>query len=301
MTVNSTQGPDSIRQLTVDNLRHPSAEIEAELVRLRIEQGRAQCESRATTEVRRPVSQDLFSGVAGLPEIHSGELTRDTLAAGILHHGAILVRGLYQAHHLARLQTLAAAQEDANREDTSPLGCTPHTLFELLEIYGDCGLLSVVGEYLGGEPVMFAERAKLRHHRAERDKYSAIPWHQDANFFGEGSYAINCWAAVTPCGADNPGLGIIPRRAEGRVGWREEDGIAPLDYGHSLPEGLLEELSAGKPPVFPVMEPGDALLFDEMTVHQTALKRWELREQVVTISWFFQACGFPGWGTPLAI
>jgi hypothetical protein len=68
--------------------------------------------------------------------------------------------GLYQSHHLTGLQALAAAQEDANREDTSPLGCTPHTLFELLEIYGDCGLLPVVGEYLGGEPVMFAERAK---------------------------------------------------------------------------------------------------------------------------------------------
>ncbi len=189
----------------------------------------------------------------------------------------------------------------ANQGDTGVLGCSTSTLFELLDIYRECGLLRVVSDYLDGEPLMFGERAKLRHHRAERDKYAAIPWHQDVNFFGKQSGAVNCWAAVTPCGRDNPGLDIIPWHPEERLGWDEADGLAPLDYGRGMPEGLLEEITARYPPVKVELEPGDAVLFDEMTVHQTALQRWERREQLVTISWFFRAAGFPDWGTPLLV
>ena len=122
----------------------------------------------------------------------------------------------------------------------------------------------------------------------KRDAFAAIPWHQDVNFFGHKSYALNCWAAVSACGEDNPCLGIIPQRTEARHGW-EGPGLAPLDYGKRMPEGTLEALTKDTPAAYPVLQPGDAVLFDEMTVHGTASRPWKVKEQVVAISWFFAA------------
>jgi len=292
---------DRIGELSQKNRETCAAGLEQDLLDLRMSCGETLLEKRRAADPSRPDFPDLFPKDTGLPEIFAGDLTTGALAAGILFHGGLLVRGMYSQEQVQRLQILADQQEEANRGDTGPLGCTAHTLFELLEVYRECGLLDVVTEYLDGEPLMFGERAKLRHHRAERDKYSAIPWHQDVNFFGRMSYGINCWAAITPCGRDNPGLEIIPWRTEQRLGWDEGNGIAPLDYGRAMPEELFTEVTRLHPPVHVELEPGDAIFFDEMTVHQTALKRWQLREQIVTISWFFRASGFPEWGTPLAV
>lgn len=291
----------AIRALSDQNRLASSPEIEAELVRLRIEAGRALLHRGNPGMTVQPGPADVFSGTTGIPEIGAGDLSADALASGILHHGALLVRGLYNQSQVDRLLEVSSSQDEGNRLKNNPLGCTAHTLFELIEIYRECGLLDAVRHYLVGEPVMFAERTKLRHHRAERDKYAAIPWHQDVNFFGMKSCAVNCWAAVTSIGEGNPGLGIIPRRVDERVGWKEEDGIAPLEYGKAIPPDVLHQLVTKSPAVYPVLRPGDALLFDEMTVHQTAVRRWELADQIVTISWFFPATGFPEWGTPLAV
>jgi hypothetical protein len=274
---------------------------ETELLALMTDAGKARCQRSSALAVVRPQATDLFADTVGLPEIPAEELSRDTLAAGILHHGALLVRHLYSEDLLTRLQGIAVSREGIDREDNSPLGCSPHTFFQLLSIYQDCGLLDAVRGYLDDEPVVFGERSKLRQHRAGRDKYAAIPWHQDVNFFGRKSYAINCWAAVTSCGEDNPGLNIVPVRTDKRHRWDGDDGIAPLDYGRSLTPQELDLIRGNQAVAHPVLQPGDALLFDEMTVHQTALSRWVQREQVVTISWFFRASGFPAWGTPIAI
>ncbi|MEH6582672.1 MAG: phytanoyl-CoA dioxygenase family protein [Halioglobus sp.] len=285
----------------LDGFHTDERTAEAELLAQMTAAGAARCERSREKTLTPPRATDLFADTVGLPEIQADQLNRETLAAGILHHGALLVRQLYSGEVLTRLQHLASTREEADRADNLPLGCTPHTFFQLLNIYQQCGLLDAVREYLDDEPVIFAQRSKLRQHRAKRDKYAAIPWHQDVNFFGRKSYAVNCWAAVTPCGEDNPGLNIIPVRTEERQGWDGDDGIAPLDYGRSMTPDELDNFRGKQPIAHPVLQPGDALLFDEMTVHQTALKRWARAEQVVTISWFFRASGFPAWGTPLAI
>lgn len=301
MRAENTGGLTAIEALREENLRNRTATIEAELVRLRAEYGKTLSSKNAVSNICRPTVTDVFAGIRGLPEIAADELTGSTIAAGILHHGALLVRGLYRAPHLQRLAELVASQEEANRGDNAPLACTPTTFFNLLEIYRESGLLSAVATYLDGQPLLLAERTKLRHYRVEKDMQAAIPWHQDINFFGKRTYAVNCWAAVTSCGAGNPGLGIIPTGVERRFGWKEEDGLAPLDYSRGAPPDLFGELIAEHPAVYPVLEPGDALLFDEMTVHRTAGKVWKLSEQIVTVGWFFRPSGFPEWGTPLAV
>lgn len=269
----------------------------------RIAKSRQRCEAEAAAikEVVAPPATDLFLTETGLPEIAGPDLSRDKLAAALLYHGGLVVRNLYSPEQLALLQDSAVRDEHANREDNAPFGCTTDTLVDLLSVYEACGLLEVVRAYLDDQPMLFAERTKLRHHRSKVDGYAAIPWHQDVNFFGRKSYAVNCWAAITSCGEANPGLSLVPVRNEEAHGWDDKDGLAPLTYGRGLSELELEGICQGRAIVSPVLNPGDALLFDEMTMHQTALRRWSQDSQIVTISWFFRASGFPEWGTPLAV
>jgi hypothetical protein len=288
-----------IATLSEQNRAHADGALEARLVALRRQAGDAL--RQAAGELQAPAWPDAFPGCTSLPEVSGAELDAASLGGALLHHGGLLVRGLYNEGQLQHLRQLAVQQEAADREDHSPLGTSPHTLFELLEAYRDSGLLAALSGYLDGQPLMFAERAKLRQHRAETHKFAAIPWHQDASFFGRQSWAVNCWAAVTPCGEGNPGLGIIPRRTDRYHGWDPADGRAPLDYGNAMPDEELVRLCDGHPAVEVVLQPGDALLFDEMTVHRTNSRPWRLEQQIVTISWFFRASGFPDWGTPLAV
>ncbi|MEP5567751.1 MAG: phytanoyl-CoA dioxygenase family protein [Halioglobus sp.] len=292
---------DRIIELSAMNRISRTDVLEKELLTLRVDHGEILRANRSHLKPDRPDYPNIFPQETGLPEICVEEFGSGQLAAGLLYHGGLLVRGLYSTEQVERLRALSEDQEEANRADNAPLGCTDHTLFELLEAYRECGMLDVVREYLDDEPLLFGERTKLRHHRAERDRFAAIPWHQDVNFFGKKSYGVNCWAAVTSCGLENPGLNIIPRRTEERIGWNEGDGIAPLDYGRAMPEEMLVDATSRHAPVDIQLEPGDAVFIDEMSVHQTALKPWRLREQIVTISWFFRASGFPAWGTPLAV
>ena len=292
---------EAVRSLTMANRQRCSPETEAELVRLRVAEGQRLVEALGGGAITPCECEDVFEGCSGLPEIAGKDLTVIALASGLLYHGGLLVRGLYDTGQLRRLQAAADIDQAGDSKTAGNLGCSAHTLFELLDIYQESGLLDALRNYLGGSPLLFGERAKLRRHERERDKFAAIPWHQDAAFFGRKSYAVNCWAAVSSCGEDNPGLSIIPCRNGELRGWDPADGHAPLDYGRSLSAAAFDELVREYPPVDCVLQPGDAVIFDEMTAHQTLARPWQREEQLVTISWFFRAAGFPEWGTPLAV
>ena len=289
----------AIDQLSQLNREQPSSRLCGALLELRHRAALAMCQ-RATQDMELLIDAPAqhFESNAGLPEISANGLNQDSLLAGLHGHGALLVRGLFSEQQLERLRALLPEHEKAPEESDIPAGCAPEVLFELLEIYRECGLLNLVKQYHGGETLLFAERAKLRRHVKKRDAFAAIPWHQDVNFFGHKSFALNCWAAVSACGEDNPGLGIVPQRTERRHGW-DGPGLAPLDYGKRMPEGTLEALTSETPAAYPVLQPGDAVLFDEMTVHGTASRPWKVKEQVVAISWVFRPSHFPQWGTPL--
>ncbi len=51
----------------------------------------------------------------------------------------------------------------------------------------------------------------------------------------------------------------------------------------------------------PVLEAGDALLFDEMTLHRTGVTGWKVPLRDVAITWFFAPSRFPRDGTPIAM
>lgn len=282
----------------------PPAELEGRLVDELVELGRLRMAHAEPAVAEAPPADDLFHGDLGLPEIHGSELSAATLGAGILHHGALLVRQLYDPAQLARLGALAAEYREGNHTKHTLLLDTPKALLEIIQIYQDCGLTDAVRGYLGEAPVLMAQRAKLRQHLVERKPYGGgLGWHQDVAFFGRKSYAVNCWAAVSRCGDRSPGLEVIPRRVEELIGWNPADGAAPVSYGRALTDEDIELICGESSVASPVLEPGDAILFDEMTFHRTARVQGEgeFHDQLVTISWFFRPSGIPEHRTPIAV
>lgn len=292
---------NQLEELNTRYRRYPGDNLANELAQLRYRIGARMCQESPVGEPQAfDTPMDLFPDCSGLPEISAEKLNASTLAAGIHHHGALLVRSLFSEQQVQRLLSHKRTEASSAPDSGLPLGCTPAELFDLLDIYQQSGLLNVFRTYLSDEPVLFGERAKLRQHQSKRDRSAVITWHQDAAFFGTGCQGVNCWAGITACGMDNPGLALIPRRFDELLCWKGDE-LAPLDYGKRMPEGLIEKLSQGHPAQFPMLQPGDALLFDTMTLHSTAVRPWNITEQIVAISWFFRASAFPDWGTPLAV
>jgi hypothetical protein len=294
-----------VASLDVENRRNRSPVLASALMELR---------RRAANTVRESAEADMrleklppdhhFSGQTGLPEISGEELTSGRLSEGVLKHGAMIVRGLFDADTVNDLiRQLREEQLSGDSEGVASVpeyGCMPSSMCSLIDAWESSGFLQCARQYFGEPPLMHAERAKLRRRVKGRDNYAAIPWHQDVNFFMQKSYALNVWCALNPVGEKNPGLAIVPRRTEERLGWSGE-GRAPLDYGNSLDPGLLESFCADHPIQYPALAPGDAVIFDEMTLHATAPRPWQIPEQLVAISWFFRASRFPDKGTAIAV
>jgi hypothetical protein len=123
-----------------------------------------------------------------------------------------------------------------------------------------------------------------------------LGWHQDAPLFGgEQRHGINFWIALTPVGAvvgaECPGLSVIPARVA-RI-------VAP-DYDLSDPkdrrgdEAVFElALRNGASAVSPVLAAGDAIAFDEMTLHRTQRLGWKIPFRETAITWIFAPSNFP--------
>ncbi len=288
-----------LRELRGRNSEKRSAVMDEQIARLRQQLGEmilSGSDSIALGRQARLEHQRI--DCVGLPEISGEDLNAETLSSALLHQGALVVRSLFSETQLHALRAHCDIV-DAPEDDGTPWACNPSELFDLVENYHDSGLVDAIAGHLEAEPLLFAERAKLRKHSSEKDRYAAVKWHQDVSFFGKDCQGVNCWAAVTPCGEDNPGLAFVPTRFNDHPGWNGED-VASLDYGLDVLEELVLELQKEHPIVYPVLEPGDAILFDEMTLHSTAVRPWKRLTQVVAISWFFPARAFPAWGTPLA-
>ena len=123
---------------------------------------------------------------------------------------------------------------------------------------------------------------------------AGLPWHQDGQFFGEAR-GVNVWTALDDCGLQCPSLNFVPRRLD--------DVIAPGRMGlgaDPVIESAVAELLADRPVAEPVLRAGDAVIFDEMTVHRTGTRSWSTPHRDLAITWFFAPSRFPDGPTPLA-
>ncbi len=314
-----------IERLCGANRAQPDPGIERRLLWLRHLAGirvldRTQAEPRHPTPDRSALAA--FDG--GLPDVNASELTPELLRAGILRDGCLLVRGLIdrnQALHFAdeiersfqerdRFEDGGAAAEGYYEEFTPHsrfdpyLGRpwikmgggvyaadSPKLSFAMLELFRDAGLPELVSAYLGEPALISVHKSTLR--RAD----PAVPgaWHQDGRFMGPVR-SLNLWLSLSRCGDEAPGLDIVPIRLDDFVTTKTEE--ATLDM--QVSQRKAEQAAGDRGIMRPMFEPGDALLFDEMFLHQTGSDPSMPRSRYAIESWFFGGSKFPSAYAPIA-
>lgn len=265
--------------------------------------------------------------VGPLPELSPDDLDVATLRDGLSRHGAVLVRGLIDTDRAARLaegidaalQAFDATEAGGEAPDDGwyrhftptdgeyrvggrrswvrATGAvwtadSPRMLAELTELVDDTGIGALVSEYLGERPALSANKCTLR----RVPPSSNGGWHQDGAFLGEEVRSLNLWLGLSPCGRDAPGLDLVPRRFDHVV----ETGGPGSYFDWAVSDDLVEQLAVDAPVVRPEFEAGDALLFDHLFLHRTAVDPSMTRDRYAMETWFFAPSSYPEGQIPLA-
>jgi hypothetical protein len=158
-------------------------------------------------------------------------------------------------------------------------------------MYANTGVLDLAESYLGEEPVSMLQRILVKRNRESH----GLNWHQDAAFFRGRCGALAVWTALTACGDLCPGISWIPRRFETVF---DPNHLAYENSERCISVAGQQEREVGV--TSPTLEPGDAIVFDEMTLHRTSARRWQVPSRDVAITWFFAPSRFPPVSEPLA-
>lgn len=154
------------------------------------------------------------------------------------------------------------------------------------------GLPALIEGYLGERPLLSVQKTTLR--KATPDVSGA--WHQDGKFMGDVR-ALNLWLSLSRCGDVAPGLDIVPRRLNEFVSAGTEGAL--LDY--AVEDRIVNEVAGDTPVIRPIFEPGDALLFDDLFLHQTGSDPSMPNPRYALESWYFGGSGFPEDYAPIAV
>lgn len=316
-----------IERLTAANQASRSTEADRRLLRLRHLAG-IRLLDEAASGVRHPEPAfDRLPEADGLPEIDGADVTPELLRAGILRDGCLLVRGLFPRDASLRfadqidrsfaerdLQEAGLDRTDGYYEEFlpharyGPVGArpwikegggvlaadSPKLTFEMLELFRGARIRDLAAGYLG-EPAAFSV-----HKTTLRKADPSIPgaWHQDGAFMGPVR-ALNLWVSLSRCGDESPGLDLVPRRLDELVKAQTDEAV--LDYQVSQ-RGAEEAASAGgKTIIRPIFEPGDAIFFDELFLHQTGSDPAMPKPRYAIENWFFGASAFPADYAPIAV
>ena len=224
------------------------------------------------------------------------------------HHGVLLVRGLVDQDRVALLvddidRALAAydAHTDgvvdddldgwyepfvrdhiSDRARKRMRGSvmtveSPPTMFDLVETFEAVGLSQLVREYFGEPPMLLARKGTLRRISHEGNTGG---WHQDGAFMGVDIRSLNIWLALTHCGDDTPGLDVVARRLTELV--PTGDGA----FAWATSPDAAEKVAAGAL-VRPVFDAGDALIFDHLNLHRTAIDPGMEHDRHTIETWLF--------------
>jgi hypothetical protein len=313
-----------IDRLTEANRANPDRAVERRLLRLRHVAGlRLLDAADGSPEFPAPDVQGLPEADE-LPEIAGADVTPELVRAGILRDGCLLVRGLVERDAaLAFAQRIDRLFEELERIDAggsaadgyyeefrpdarySPFVArdwikggggilaadSPVLSFELIELFVAAGVPRIVDGYLG-EPGMVS-----MHKTTLRKASPSVPgaWHQDGTFMGD-IRSLNLWLSLSRCGDVAPGLDIVPRRLDHLVTTQTDEAMLPIQAS----QAKVEEAAGDTPIIRPIFEPGDALFFDEMFMHQTASDPAMPNPRFAVESWFFGASAFPADYAPVA-
>jgi hypothetical protein len=313
-----------IATLSTENRRGRDGETERRLLALRQDAGIAELRRAPRSIQFAPADPDGLDLEQRVPEVTPEALTPGNLRAGILQAGCVLVRRLVpqdEAERFAQEIERAwrarerlrqdGADTDGYYEEFSPRVGTgvlgrpwlekggnllaadsPRLFFQMIELFERANLPALVAGYLGETPLISLQKSTLR----KADPTVPGAWHQDGKFLGPVR-ALNLWLSLSRCGEDAPGLDILPRRLESYLPTGTDD--APLDWTISQRQ---VDTAAGEDPILrPAFHPGDALLFDELFLHQTATDPAMTRPRYAIENWFFGASQFPGDYAPLVL
>lgn len=301
--------PAAIDLLTDANRRTRDVRIEQQLVELRY-----QAYAQATHPAERPFQpdtvDDLFPGTV-IPEIDGAALTAEAVRSAILCHGSVIVRGLmgrervdqlvgdidrvfdaYDAHRQNReiperdawFQPFKYEETFIEREFRRQAGGvlavdSPRAMFDVIEAFEECGVGDLVRHYFAEPAALLAKKWTLR-----RIPHDASPsdWHQDGSFMGKEIRSLDVWVALSHCGDDAPGIDVVGRRLDDIV----ERGTEGAHLKWTVGRGVVDRVAEGSV-VRPIFEPGDALIFDHMNLHCTAVDPGMINDRYAIEAWFF--------------
>ena len=109
--------------------------------------------------------------------------------------------------------------------------------------------------------------------------------------------ALNLWLSLSRCGDESPGLDIVPRRLDYLVTRQTDEAVMEIQVS----QAMAEEAAGGREIIRPIFEPGDAMLFDDLFLHQTGSDRRMPKPRFAVENWFFGGSGFPVEYGPLAV
>lgn len=315
---------EAIDLLHQANRRDPDAAVECRLAELR-NRAFAQVEPASRFATWPPPTDLPDPAPAMIPVVSPGELTAERVRRAILAHGCVRVPNLltpqqaatfvHDIEHTIEVRTanqhrplvpqppwFAALPLPADQAESlgrpwiasggGLLACdSPRLLERLFTVYEDLGLRDLLTEYLGERPILSANKCTLR-----RVGSTNASWHQDGAFIGTDLRALNVWISLTDCGGDDaPSMDVVPRRLDHVV----ETGTGGAIFDWSVGPDVVESLAAEHPVVRTAFNAGDALLFDELFLHRTAVGDHFARDRYAIESWFFGATGYPAGQVPL--
>jgi hypothetical protein len=314
---------EAIDALTAANRGQRDPHVEARLVELRRDAPRA----AARADVRQPGPprlRDPFRRVEGVPEVTLDRLTIKRLRSAIFRHGSLLVRGLFDDAAVARLVDDIDRSFDAYDahvagtplSDTAPWFVpfeprgggesvprefirdgggvvavdSPRALFDVIEEFDSVGLRELITQFFGEPPLLLANKWTLRRVEPGGDP----DWHQDGAFLGPDIRSLDVWVSLSHCGVDAPGLDVVARRLPGIV----EVGTNGANFDWSVGPGTIETL-APEGVVRPEFRPGDALIFDHLLLHRTAVHPDMHKRRYAIEAWFTAPSAYPPGGLPI--
>lgn len=319
---------NSVDELSAANRLASDPQVEQRLLQLR-HATYATVEREAPSVSSWPPPHDnRFAEVPGIPEVDAAALTGEVIRAGVVGRGALIVRGLLPGDTARRIidhvdrafagqdAWAAAGEADGDygpwfapfepAEGYPPMSTprhwvgggggvfaadSPRAAFHVLEAFAEAGIVDAVAGHLGERPALSGKKWTLR----RVPLTAGTSWHQDGAFLGEALRTVNVWIALSSAGDVAPGLEVVARRFDEIL----PTGTEGAFFDWSVSDAVARDAAGEHPIVRPVFTPGDAILFDDMTLHRTLITAAMTEPRYAIESWFFAPSAYPDGGVPL--